>query len=827
MKKAKIIFTILTVILLCLTLELTSCSDNKEEKESTDSTVEVNAVKLDSLMLDDSNYSLDFKSDVFEYTVRLPDGRPPIPRVNATAGEGVTYEIFQAVIPDGKTSGSARIVAKDGAGNKSTYTVTFEKDASVGFVLQYDDRYTLTLGKEANDVRNIVFESENEDVVSVTRSGTVHAKKVSRSPVTVTAKSEGQTVQTFVIDRIEKAHVNLFLITGQSSAQGCYSNTTMKDPDLNAKQIAKVEKIGGDGRVYSYDVHPRSTNTEVYKLRNTLYDMNTVNKQGVQNALGKTWYDLSGEKVVFLQTSYSGAPIQSWLDPKKHDEAGRYTSSLYNFYEDTKKGYSRLITLLEDNYEIIRVANFWNQGGTAMASVYSKEKSDYITSSDPAFDSSKLLSDADYYRLFMLIHNDMKEDFGVEVCGIFLNRALSSVVSAESKSLQQYSDLVPIRSAQYGLHNTVPEISLVSRVGDFAKLTTWKNKDDYGYGFVDTDNTHYTQIGYNERGRVAATTAFEIWVVGNSADGVEIVGENGRDRLTSNDTVTIKKGDHYRLAGYALPEGSGEKTVLTSSDEKIATVDIYGVVRGIGPGRAVITAATESGKTQSVNVEIYETADERVTYRWDFNDLTCTGIQNNLTMSEAAKHYKADNYYTISGGIYSVKSGASKNNRADFLFEYPVTLNSESDWEIEWRGKISSSCALLATKHTDFEGDVTAPGYIYLAYAANFGNDSNSIYPLRFVPEEGNILTLPYGDKRMENKEMNTWRLSYNAQTNMMTLFLSEDDGETWEELSSKKAGVFTTTFDSVFGRMRGNGYLNYNGSLDYLKIDCISEKIK
>ena len=250
MKKAKIIFTILTVILLCLTLGLTSCSDNNEEKESTDSTVEVNAVKLDSLMLDDSNYSLDFKSDVFEYTVKLPDGRPPIPRINASAGEGVTFEIFQAVIPDGKTSGSARIIARDGDGNTSTYTVNFEKDASVGFVLQYDDRYTLTLGKEANEVRNIVFESENKDVVSVTRSGTVHAKKVWGSPVTVTAKSEDQIVQTFVIDRIEKAHVNLFLITGQSSAQGCYSTTTMKDPDLNAKQLAKVEKIGGDGRVF-------------------------------------------------------------------------------------------------------------------------------------------------------------------------------------------------------------------------------------------------------------------------------------------------------------------------------------------------------------------------------------------------------------------------------------------------------------------------------------------------------------------------------------------------------------------------------------------------
>lgn len=604
-KNSIFILLLLGVALFIMAGVLSACgkkdkSDNKENGGG----VTVPTVRLEALNLDDGKYTLAFDKDVFDYTVKLPDGRPPIPRVSATAAEGVSVEIFQGYIPDGETSGSARIIAKAEDGSSNIYTVTFERDRSMGFVLQYDDRYAFKLSDEARDAGRLSFESDNEESATVSRSGIIHAKKVSETPVTITARSDGKIVETLVIDRIEKAHVNLFFLTGQSNAQGCYSSSTMKDASLNQKQLANVEKIGQDGIVYSYDYYPRSSNTEVYKLRYTLYDMNTVKKQGIQNSLGKTWYELCGEKVVFLQTAYSGAPIQSWLDPKRHEEAGRYTSSLLNFYEDTKKAYSKLVPMLEENFEIIRTANFWNQGGTAMVSVYSKELSDYINSGDEGYDASKLMTDEEYYRLFMLMHEDMKEDFGIEVCGVLLNRVTSGAASAESKALQSHTDMVPIRCAQYGLHNTVPEVSIVSRVGDYAKKTTWENKNDYGYGFVDTDNTHFTQIGHNERGRVAARTAFEIWLGGASAESVEIVGQNGRDRLTSKDTVKLEKGNIYRLAGYALPMGSGEKTVLTSSDPEVATVDKYGVVTGIKEGKVVITATTESGKIESVNFEI-------------------------------------------------------------------------------------------------------------------------------------------------------------------------------------------------------------------------------
>lgn len=783
-------------------------------------------VYLETLTLDDDNYTLNYSETTFNYVVKLPDGRPTVPRVEATAAEGIDVEISQAYIPDGKKLGKAKVKVTDSDNNSNVYIISFEKDAACGFVLQYDDRYTFAPDYALKSGESFTFES-SADTVTVDANGLMIAKKVTSEPITVTAKVGDSVKDTLVIDRVEKAHINLFFVTGQSNAQGCYSNTTANDPELCAEQLAKVEPIGQDGRVYSYDFHPRKSNTEVYALRYTLYDMNTVAKQGFQNSLGKVWYDRSGEKVVFLQTAYTGAPIQSWLDPERHEEAGTYSGGR-NYYDDTQTAYADLIPLLEDNYEIIRRANFWNQGGTAMVSVYSKEKGNYITSSDPEFDASKLMTDEEYYRLFMLMHNDMKEDFGIEECGIFLNRVTPGATSEENKALQSHTDMVPIRSAQYGLHNTVSDVVLVSRVGDYAKRTTWPDTTDKGWGFVDTDNTHFTQIGYNERGRVAAENAFAIWMGDVAAESVELIKSNGRERFTSDDVIELKEGNEYRLAGYALPESAGAKTVLTSSNPSVATVDQYGVVTGLRAGKAVITATTENGKTASVNVEVYKTVTEAVTYRWDFNDLTATGTKNDLTVSDCAVYYGAENNYSITDGVmvYDKTAAKESKNRPDFIMEKPFTLNSENDWTIEWRGYVyNTSCVLMGQAHDDPEGNTSKVGYIYLASTTDFDSSADGkLYPLRFVPETGPTLTISYGDYKSTNYSMNNWRLAYTKSDNKMTLYVSEDEGTTWVSVTAVTAGEFSTNFKTLLGRMRGNGYLNYYGAIDYIQVDFMQE---
>ena len=272
--------------------------------------------------------------------------------------------------------------------------------------MQYDDRYYFNAGYHNDTGDKYVYKSSDPDIISVDEDGIMTAKKVADKEVTLTAYQGDVIKATFVVDRVEKAHINLFLITGQSNGQGCYDSSNYGKDVANIvafeDQIKLVEKIGGEGRVYSYDVYPRSQNTDVYKQKGKIYDMELYAKQGHQAALGKTFYDLSGEKVVFLQSAYSGAPIESWLDPRRHkEEAGTYGS--HYFYTDTQKAYKNLTNMLGDNYEIVCTANFWCQGETAMTAVYSKRKGDYIFSSDGAFNKNVLIIEETYYKYFMMI----------------------------------------------------------------------------------------------------------------------------------------------------------------------------------------------------------------------------------------------------------------------------------------------------------------------------------------------------------------------------------------------------------------------------------------
>lgn len=608
--KRKLFLIFAIAIVSAMTLTLFSCGDSKAPsngdetvKETEEAKVEEPKVSLETLTLDDDRYSIgEFKKNVYEYTVGLPDGRPAVPRVKATAADGVEVKISQAAIPDDATSGKATVVAKDAEGNTATYTITFERDIANGFVLQYDDRYYFNAGYHNATGDPYVYTSSDPDIISVDENGIMTAKKVADKEVTLYAHQGENLKATFVVDRVEKAHINLFFITGQSNGQGCYDSTNYgKDVEHLVpfeEQISLVEKIGGEGRVYSFDVFPRSQNTEVAKRKGTMYDMELYAKQGHQASLGKAYYDLSGEKVVFLQSAYSGAPIESWLDPARHkEEAGTYGG--YYFYPETQRAYKMLMKKLEGNYEIVYVANFWCQGETAMSSVYSKKLGNYIFSSDAAFDKKDLITDETYYKYFMMLHEDMKADFGVQYNGIMFTRTKGAG--------NEVTKIVPIVSAYFALCNNNDDIHVSTRTFiEIARQYKDSDKTSEGYGFMGTDNNHYNQIGYNYHGKEAGVNAFNA-IFGqatNVAEGIEIIATNGKSRLESGETVMLKKGIQIRLGALSLPHYINEKIEWTSSDENTVTVNEFGVITAVEKGTAIVTVTNESGKKQSITVNV-------------------------------------------------------------------------------------------------------------------------------------------------------------------------------------------------------------------------------
>ncbi|MBE6642626.1 MAG: hypothetical protein E7615_03100 [Ruminococcaceae bacterium] len=786
-----------------------------------------NGVVFTSLALDDNNYTLSYNKNKTDYTVYIPEGHPAIPRLEGTAADGYTYEIQQAYIPEGKTEGTAIAVVSDGQ-KSTTYTVKFVKTESLGFVLQFDDRFTFVPDYKLKAGESFTFESSDSTILTVDENGVIAAVKRCDTPVTVTAKVGGTAVDTLTVDRVERAHINLFFITGQSNGQGCYDTvnydgTTETEgnewmiPYLD--QLAAVEKIGGEGRVYSYDVHPRAENIrEGLPEAYTLYDMNNYAKQGHSAPLGKAYYDLTGEKVIFLQSAWSGAPIESWLDPDRYEEAGGYGLATRNFYQTTKDGYNKLMALISADYEIILKANFWCQGETAMSSYYDKSISNYIFSSNASYDKSKLITAETYYEYFMRIDKDMRADYGLDYNGIMFTKTKGSATD---------TDIVPIVSAYFGLVTNNDGIFTATR--RFIEIATQYKTGDptkEGYGFMGTDGAkgnHYNQIGYNYHGNEAANNLFGVvYKRFDNAESVEIIDNNGQDRLNSENSFEIKAGDIYRLGALPKPYYTNEKLTWTTSDATVATVDKMGAVKGVGVGTAVITVTTESGKSQSVNVKVYETVAEKVKYRWDFDDLTEEYNGNDLTLDPMLPANSSDNY-TITDGIYSVNSSAATLERPNFILDTPFEINDAFDWSIEWKGYFLAGTGntLFGQISDDASADTDIKGHIYCSPSANWGSSTSPKYCIKFLPESGSQSLFVYTEYLDKITSMNTWRIAYDAATNKATLSFLNEDGTTWTVASTVTMGEFSSVFESMFGRTRRNARYNFKGEMDYIEVNC------
>ncbi|MFZ8343698.1 hypothetical protein ACO1LI_13935, partial [Staphylococcus aureus] len=73
---------------------------------------------------------------------------------------------------------------------------------------------------------------------------------------------------------------------------------------------------------------------------------------------------------------------------------------------------------------------------------------------------------------------------------------MRETVSEESLKLGLYTDLVPVRAAQYAINRTTgPDTAIVSRVCDTARSTSYPDKTAPGYGLMGCNDLHYTQKG--------------------------------------------------------------------------------------------------------------------------------------------------------------------------------------------------------------------------------------------------------------------------------------------------------------------------------------------
>jgi C1A family cysteine protease len=85
----------------------------------------------------------------------------------------------------------------------------------------------------------------------------------------------------------------------------------------------------------------------------------------------------------------------------------------------------------------------------------------------------------------------------------------------------------------------------------------------------------------------------------------------------SSDTLTVTKGLSKKITAVLTPEDVDDYATWSSSDSSIAKVDQDGNVTGVKEGTAVITAATQSGKTADCTVTVETRKTEELDYNFD------------------------------------------------------------------------------------------------------------------------------------------------------------------------------------------------------------------
>lgn len=625
----------------------------------------------------DGDYTLDFASGKYSYTVSIPEGHPRVPKLTAEAASEHTVTVTQAVLPENSSGGNGYITVSDDEGNSVEYTVTFTKDAALGFHLQYGDYYTFQPQTNTEIAR---YESSAPEVISVSAAGVMHAEALSDSAVTVTALDANDTVlETLVVSKVVKAQLNIFLITGQSNAYGTYDvPSDANKSEFTAAQLEKTLKPE-PGTVLCTDV----SNTGV--ILKDMYDL-SEGRSGFSPALGKTWYELTGEKTLMLQTAVGGSPIEAWMKPEGETRY-TYNNAASNFYETTKNALEHTLEKLnaaDSCYELNRVYAYWLQGETGMGNTYNPDKNGEGIGGWDLGSKVHILSSEEYYNIFMKNMEYFTDEFHVEFMGVLLARATQGVSSVESLELQLLTDLVPTRAAQYALHNTNgTKITLVSRVCDIARMESYTDTTVEGYGFMGCNNLHYNQIGHNANGVAAATNTYKLlYETDKTATDIEIIKENGRDRFTNGETIEVSAGGTYQTAAMVLPMYTDTPVVTYEvADTTVCTIDKYGLITAsedaLGKETTVTYKCEAANLTKTIKVKVAPvsasgTLNDSIGWTLENGVLTITGAGDTPSYALA----DGSPFAEYAEAVTSVVVGEGITRLGNHLFYYMENIQS-------------------------------------------------------------------------------------------------------------------------------------------------------
>lgn len=431
------------------------------------------------------------------------------------------------------------------------------KNTDAKIALKYDDRHTFN--KEVKKITTISVKSSDKKVLKIADDDKKKVIAVGCGKAVVKLE-DGKTIGV----KVKKAKISLLLLIGQSNMEGSqykfgslydyqneytvneegevystYGPSTLKHSITNGcfKTVAPRLSIWNADEYVPDSLTDNSSEKE-WKRTNNLTDAKTATgKTGVDGALAKEWVKKTDEKVWIVNAAHSGSSIKTWLPGEQMIDNNFWQA--VNLYKACEQLLNKEIAA--GRYKLSHKGYFWLQGET-----------------------NKNMSAKKYLDNFVTMHKRLKEETSGESVKKKMEFAGILMVRAHKKATDS-SDLYMTgpRKAQYYMCNSskgaYKDIYLASHISEdwvtddavdkyfkseyetetkFLEVSKMKKQDvKMPSKVIDVHpGVHYTQLGYNEIGRDAATNicyALKYASAPETETVVKLVGEDGYTDITS------------------------------------------------------------------------------------------------------------------------------------------------------------------------------------------------------------------------------------------------------------------------------------------------------
>ena len=704
------------------------------------------------------------------FTVKLPDGRPRVPQLQSDDAE-----ITQAFLSDGESSGIA--TAKAGG---QTVTVTFEKDPSLGFVLQYDDYYTYKPLIEATE-----FSSSDPSVAAVNDKGEVHILKVSNTPVTITAEGGGDT-ETLTITRTIRAVLGVWMLTGQSNAAINYYD----------KSQALVPKPGT--AMYFGWQFAANSETVNYSLPANFVPMTTAdgkaNIASNEPGLASTLYDKTGEKVLILNGAISGTGIGKFL-PGCGEDTSTYTWA--HTREVYEKGYALwTAAAFRENYETRIRSYFFLQGEAEVSSVWSVHYNGFaVNKNTNAFTTLGKTYPAGSHTW----HSYMTEVLGFDYC---------------------FDILVGWRPVGITTSTRTAQLKLAEDLDDYYIATRVNQTFSYPEGTLRYDNLHNSQIGRNYLGQSAAAKAAAVYRGAECYEPAErAVAYFNKIGYEDGATIYVYPGDFYDYCTRAYP--------FTSDDPfRFVFEGDTGIIDFDGVNDFAIRKTAKAGDSCVMKIYSYANAE---------TPLAAVTIR---VVGDGAEDFNARNHevyaWTFENGVPTTTEGSidlvdGDLNSGAFALSEDLTLDYGKYFCFEWESDGTGDASMLASSSNEaatVNSEGGKPDFMFIYFNSSSGGGWRVFRDTAYTDIFWRCYTgAPTVGKHTYKLECSDHIYSFSIDGVVQeTKELVEGHGS-YKSGSYSPSGYFSDLWNVhyILGGINQNGlsgtHYGYNGNVSYVKI--------